>query len=155
MDFEGDGVLDYTGATFENISHTYATEGIFYPTVTVTDNQGNSYSDTIAIIVLSKTEIDTLLKGKWEGMKGALRAKDIEKALNYIEVERRETHRAKFEALKDKMSAILDTFIEFNFVKFYRYTIEYEIVANENGVKYSYPITFIKGADGIWRFKKF
>lgn len=88
-------------------------------------------------------------------MKTALRAKDIETALGYIDTERREAHRAKFEALKDTMPSILDTFVEFNFVEFYEYTIEYEIVANENGVLYSYPITFIKGEDGIWRFKKF
>ena len=62
MDFEGDGVIDYTGTTFENISHTYLQEGIFYPALTVKDAQGNTYLDTIAITVLSKTEMDTLKK---------------------------------------------------------------------------------------------
>ncbi|MCL5421312.1 MAG: PKD domain-containing protein [Nitrospirae bacterium] len=81
MDFEGDGVIDYTGQTFESISHTYTTEGIFYPTITVTDDQGNTYSDTIAITVLNKAEVDTLLKGKWEGMKGALAVGDINRAV--------------------------------------------------------------------------
>ena len=33
FDFEGDGIIDYTGTTFDNINHTYTTEGIFYPTV--------------------------------------------------------------------------------------------------------------------------
>ncbi|MBI4837631.1 MAG: fibronectin type III domain-containing protein [Nitrospirae bacterium] len=155
MDFEGDGAIDYAGTTFENISYTYTTEGIYYPTVVVTDAGGSTYSDTIAIIVLNATDLDALLQAKWNAMKTALRAKNIEAALNYIDAEKREIHRAKFEVLKDSMPAILDTFVEFNFVKFYKYTIEYEIVANENGVLYSYPITFIRGEDGIWRFRKF
>ncbi len=49
MDFEGDnGVVDYSGATFEDISHTYTAEGFYYPTVKVTDSEGNSHSDTVA-----------------------------------------------------------------------------------------------------------
>ncbi len=54
MDFDGDGDIDYTGDTFDNITYTYTTEGIYYPTVTVTDDQGNTYTDSIAITVLNK-----------------------------------------------------------------------------------------------------
>ncbi len=154
-DFNGDGIADYTGATFNNITYTYTTEGIYYPTITITDNQGNTYSDTIAITVLNKIEMDTLLKSKWEGMKAALKAKDIEKALSYFDVESRDRYKAIFEALKDKMPTILDTFIEFNFIKLYGHIIEYEIVTSENGVLYSYPIMFVRGTDGVWRFKDF
>ncbi len=155
IDFNGDGIADYTGATFNNITYTYTTEGIYYPTITITDNQGNTYSDTIAITVLNKIEMDTLLKSKWEGMKAALKAKDIEKALSYFDVESRDRYKAIFEALKDKMPTILDTFIEFNFIKLYGHIIEYEIVTSENGVLYSYPIMFVRGTDGVWRFKDF
>ncbi|MBI4824608.1 MAG: hypothetical protein HY805_10340 [Nitrospirae bacterium] len=77
MDFEGDGIVDWTGASFEDISHTYILEGIFYPTVVVIDSQGNSYWDVIAITVLSKAEMDALLKGKWEGMRSELAEGDV------------------------------------------------------------------------------
>lgn len=40
MDYEGDSIIDYTGTTFDNISATYTVEGIYYPTVVVTDDQG-------------------------------------------------------------------------------------------------------------------
>ncbi len=36
MDYEGNGSIDYTGSTFDNINFTYTTEGIYYPTVIVT-----------------------------------------------------------------------------------------------------------------------
>ncbi len=155
MDYEGDGVVDYTGTTFENISHTYTTEGIFYPTLTITDNQGNTYSDTIAITVMNKTEIDTLLKGKWEGMKGKLKNQDTEGALGYFVERSKERYRQVFEALKYQMPVIIETFIEFNITDVYENAAEYEIVANENGVLYSYPGMLIKDENGIWKFKDF
>ena len=81
IDFEGDGTIDYTGPTFEDISHTYTTEGIYYPTVTVTDDQGNMYTDSIGMTVLNKAKIDALLKSKWSKVKSLLATKDIEGAL--------------------------------------------------------------------------
>ena len=155
MDYEGDGVVDYTGTTFENISHVYTTEGIFYPTITVTDNQGNTYSDTIAITVLSKTELDALLKGKWDGMKEKLKNQDTEGALGYFVERSKERYRQVFETLKDQMPVIIETFIEFNIINVYENAAEYEIVANENGVLYSYPGMLIKDENGIWKFKDF
>ena len=72
IDYEGDAVIDYAGTNFEDISFIYSTEGIYYPTVTVTDNQSNNYTDTIAIIVLNQNDLDMLLRTKWQGMKTAL-----------------------------------------------------------------------------------
>lgn len=155
MDFEGDGIIDYTGATFENISHTYTSEGIFYPTLSVTDDQGNTYSDTIAIIVLDKVEIHALLQSKWELMKRALKQGNIEEALKYFVEKSKERYRAIFDVLKDQLPMIMDTFIEFNIVNVYDYIAEYEIVANENGVLYSYPGLFVKDENGIWKIKDF
>jgi len=155
LDFEGDGVVDYSGETFEDISHIYTVEGVFYPTVTVTDNQGNAYSDTIAITVLNKAEIDALLKSKWEAMREALNNKDIGGALGYFVERSKERYRSVFDALKDQLPSIITTFIEFNISDVYENIAEYEIVANENGVLYSYPGVFLRGAGGLWKFKDF
>lgn len=155
MDFEGDGIVDYTDTTLENISHIYTSEGIFYPIITVTDNQGNTYSDTIAITVMNKTEIDTLLRGKWEGMKDKLKNQDTEGALGYFIERSKERYRQVFEALKDQIPVIIETFIEFNIIVVYENAAEYEIVANENGVLYSYPGMLVKDENGIWKFRDF
>jgi PKD repeat protein len=72
MDYEGDGIVDYTGTTFDNISFTYNTEGIYYPTVIVTDTQGIQYTDTVAVVVLNTSQLDALLQAKWNAMKTAL-----------------------------------------------------------------------------------
>jgi hypothetical protein len=155
MDFEGDGIIDYTGETFEDINYTYTTEGMYYPTITITDDQGNTYSDTIAVTVLNKAQIDALLKSKWEGMKGALAGGEVESALRFFIERSRERYKSIFDALKDQLPTIFQTFIEFNILKVFENIAEYEVVANENGNLYSYPGVFLKGGDGIWRFKDF
>jgi hypothetical protein len=155
MDFEGDGVIDYTGSTFEDFNYTSTTEGIYSPTLTVTDIQGNTYSDTIAITMLNKAHIDALLKGKWEGMKEALTKGEIEGALKYFIGRSKERYRSIFSALKDQFPSILQTFVEFNIANVFDNIAEYEIVVNETGSLYSYPGIFIRGGDGIWRFNDF
>ncbi|MEJ2697945.1 MAG: PKD domain-containing protein [Candidatus Sulfobium sp.] len=155
VDFDGDGVIDYTGEALEDVSYTYTTEGIYYPEVIVTDDQGNTFTDSIAITVLNKAQIDALLKRKWEGMKTELENGNIAEAGRFFIVRSQERYRTIFEALKDKLPTILSTFTEFNIVSVYERIAEYEIVANENGTLYSYPGIFIKDVDGIWKFKDF
>ena len=44
-------------------------EGTYFFTAEGTDSAGVSYNDTVALSVLSKEALDTLLRAKWEGMK--------------------------------------------------------------------------------------
>jgi hypothetical protein len=159
MDFEGDGIIDYTGTTFKDITHAYTAEGIFYPTVTVTDNQGNVYSDTIAITVLSKTEINALLKSKWEGMKGALNRGDIEDALNYFAYDSKEKYRRTFTRLQDKNQTIVSNMqnIELIYLKedIAKYRIRREQVFEGQTRTITYYIYFTKNRDGIWQIEQF
>ncbi len=155
MDFEGNGIIDYTGTTFDNISFAYDAEGIYFPTIAVIDEQNNTYTDTIAIAVLNHTAIDALLKGKWNAMKMALANRDVEGAVGYFIDRSKDRYRTIFEVLRDQLPVITGTFVEFSIVEVYDNTAEYEVVANENGVLYSYPGVFIKDGNGIWKFKDF
>jgi YVTN family beta-propeller protein len=155
IDFDGDGVIDYTGETFENVSHTYTTEGFFYPTIIVKDDEGHTYSDTIVLTVMDKVLLDSLLKAKWEALKAALSEKDTEKALGYFVDRSKDRYGRIFDALKDKLPAIMDTFVEFNITDYYDGIAEYEIVADEDGVLYSYPGLLVRDGSGIWKFRDF
>jgi PKD repeat protein len=155
LDYEGDGVVDYTGTTFENISHVYSSEGIFYPTITVTDNQGNTYLDTIAIAVMNKTEIDTLLKGNWEGMKGELSQEDVDKAIKFFEENSQDTYKTQFTALKSVLNIIANDMGQISLVKIEDDRAEYEIITTRDGVTYSYHLLFVRDKDGLWKIKRF
>ncbi|HDH05385.1 MAG TPA: fibronectin type III domain-containing protein [Nitrospirae bacterium] len=150
FDYEGDGTIDYTGAAFDNISVTYSTEYIYYPTITVTDDQSNTYSDTIAIIVLNQAELDTLLRSKWEAMRAALAVQDITTALTYISSGARTSYEEMFNAITDQLPSITATQTDFNFISATDNLVKYELVTMENDTTYSYDVIFIKNKDGIW-----
>jgi DNA-binding beta-propeller fold protein YncE len=159
MDYEGDEVVDYTGTIFENISHIYTSEGIFYPTITVTDNQGNTYSDTIAITVMNKAEIDTLLREKWEGMKTALANQNIAQALNYHLDEARQLYSDIYTAFFDQLPQHAQEMQDIQLVYAKNNTAKYRLRENElyggSMETISYYIYFVIDKDGLWKIYRY
>lgn len=159
IDYEGDSIIDYTGTTFDNISHTYTTEGIFYPTVTVTDTQNNAYSDTIAIVVLSTTQLDALLRVKWEAMKTALANQDVEVGVGYFDEKSREKYRDIFNALISRLPQIASGMADIQLIYMNNGIAKFRIRRNEIYGGQTYAITYYiyykVGSDGIWRIESF
>ncbi len=156
MDFEGDGVVDYEGAIFENINFTYTTEGIYYPTVTVVDTEGISYSDTIAITVLNKEEINELLKGKWEVMKTALLASDNEGALVYFVDDSTDRYRQAFTSLgSSNINLIFSSITELRLNTISGPIAQYWALRTEPEGTFAYPVTFVLDENGIWKIMGF
>lgn len=155
MDYEGDTVIDYTGTAFDNINHTYTTEGVYYPTVAVTDSQSNIYTDTIAIVVLNATELDALLRAKWEAMRSSLSIQDTSTALTYISSGTRASYEEMFNYLINQLPSIVATQTEFNLISIKDNVAKFELVTIENSSTYSYEVIFIKDENGIWRIEDF
>ncbi|MGE5810897.1 MAG: hypothetical protein ACM339_05310, partial [Ignavibacteria bacterium] len=155
MDFEGDGVIDYVSTVFNDINSTFSTEGIYYPTITITDDQGNINSDTIAIVVLSKEELDALLKGKWHGMKEALIDKNVEKAMNCFLSSSRERYRYIFNSLLDSLPDIVAGMQEIEMISGEDKVAEYRIKRVEDEGDITYYIYFMLDGDGLWKIRQF
>jgi PKD repeat protein len=159
MDFDGDGVVDHTGATFQDVFYTYTSEGIFYPTLRISDNQGNFYSDTIAITVMSKTEVDTLLKIKWEGMKGALASNDINGALSHFTEESKQLYSDIFTALQTQLPQIVQEMQDIQLVYMKNGFAKYRMSKNESygGQMFTitYYIYFAVDTNGVWKIYRF
>ncbi|MBI4822826.1 MAG: hypothetical protein HY805_01155, partial [Nitrospirae bacterium] len=137
----------------------YTLEGIFYPTLYVTDTQGNIYSDVIAITVLSKTEMDNLLKGIWERMKGELALRDIESGLEYLCKDSRDKYRETLEFLSDELPDIFPSLqgIELLYMVDNRakYRIKRPRLINGQEVEITYYIYFVRDFDGVLRIEGF
>lgn len=103
----------------------------------------------------SKAALEPILKRQWAGLKAALKRRDIDSALTYFVESQRSKQRQVFEEIKDKLPAIIDTYVEFNIKEIYGNTADYEIVAHKNGQVYSYPGRMVKDYDGTWRFYDF
>jgi YVTN family beta-propeller protein len=159
MDFEGDGISDFTGTAFEEVSYTYSSEGIFYPTLIVTDDQGDTYADTIAVSVLSKTEMDTLLKDKWEEMKTYLVEQDIEGALNYYLDESKQLYNDIYTAFYDQLPQLAKEMNDIQPIYVKSNTAKYRLRVSESyGGKmetFTYYIYFVLDKNGLWKIYRY
>ncbi len=155
MDFEGDGTQDQTIADPDNVSFTYEQEGLYYPTVTVTDDQGYQYTDTIAINVLSLDKMDVLFNAKWGGMKSALINGDIEGAIALFDESFREVYREQFTTLSSILNTIGNELGYLRLVAIGDNRAEYEIIVTREGVTYSYYLLFARDNDGLWKIRAF
>jgi len=154
-DFDGDGMPEATGRE-PSIPAQYQDPGIYYPRVVITDNQGNTYSETTLVHVLSREEMDRLLRAKWEGMKGALLNGDMETALQYFVGLNREKYEQIFvEIGSDRVNRIFSGISEFKLYTLCGQVAGCGAIRVETGGTYSYPVTFVRDENGIWRIKGF
>ncbi len=136
------------------------TPGIYYFTAETTDDQSNTYTDTIAVVVLDQAQLDALLKAKWNAMKTALINEDIEKALSSIEQHSRETYQDIFNALGTSyMSTVAGNMQNIQMIYARNGLAKYRIRRNQdiNGDQYTitYYIYFQINEHGVWKIRAF
>jgi len=154
--YTGPGTVDFSGCTsYDACRVKIATEGIYYFTVTATGTDGNTYKDTVAVTVLSRSDLDVLLKAKWEGMKGALASGNVEGAVVYFVEGSKDSFRKQFNALAPHLTQIVADMGEFNLVKVIEHVAECDLKTVRNGVTYSFQVLFIKNTDGMWGIRSF
>ena len=159
IDFDGDGTTDTEQTTDEGITHVYNTQGMYYPTVTIEESSGNTYTETTIINVLSKDDLDTLLKGKWTGMKEALENGDIEGALSCFAEDYQQLYRNLFTNLSAQMPQVAKDMAEIQLVSVKDNTAKYRINKDKSyadqTITVTYHIYFAKDASGMWKIVRF
>lgn len=159
IDFDGDGTIDLEQATDEDITHEYNTKGMYYPTVTIEGSNGNTHTETTVINVLSKDEMDTLLKGKWNGMKEALKSGDIESAVSYFTENNQQLYKNLFTNLSAHMPQVVQEMAEIQLVSVKDNTAKYCIKKDKTYadqiITVTYHIYFAKDVSGMWKIVRF
>ncbi len=130
-------------------------EGVYYFLVRSTGPDGNTYEDWVVVTVLNKTQMDNLLRGKWEGMKGLLQLGDTERAVNYIAGASKNTFKYNFDLMKDYLPAILQDMGNITMKTIEGRRAEYEMTITQDAVVKSFYIEFIVDSDGVWRINFF
>lgn len=134
---------------------SFNTEGVYTITASSTGPDSIVYEDTVAVTVLDKAQLDTLLKGKWSDMTSSLMIQDTTTALTYISSFTKSQYEQMYAILFDQLPGITVTQRELNFL----YTIDnitkYELVTLKDGTLYSYEVTFIKDKDGTWKILQY
>jgi hypothetical protein len=121
----------------------------------VNTDDDRSYSAHYAFSVLDRAAMEKLLLEKWYAMRDALVAGDIERALTYIALEKREQRRAIFNELKGKLADAFRSIQSVHIISLSNGHAEAEAIRMEHGQLLSYPVVFGVDWPGIWRVVSF
>jgi hypothetical protein len=160
ISYTGTGTVEFLDSTNPNeYNIKITTLGIYFFTAEVTDDQSNTYADTIAVVVLDQAQLDALLKAKWGGMKTALINGDVEKALTYHREGLREKYATIYSALGGELPTLVQQMKEISPIFFNGIQAKYRIKQDHNidgqMVTISYYIYFSSGENGLWQIEKY
>ena len=157
--YSGPGTVEFLESSIEEYLLRITQEGVYYFIAEVTGTENNGRTDTVAIDVMDKEELDAMLKEKWSGMRQALIAGDIAEALDYHYEGKKEKYEsiynflgANLPALTQQMQDIELIYVEDNRAK-YRINREHDI--DGQSITITYYIYFIKDENGLWKIEKY
>jgi hypothetical protein len=133
----------------------YQYPGLYFPRVTVTDSQRNIYSETTLVNVLSREEMDTLLRTTWEGMRSKLSIGDIEGALVFFNEPRKDAYRKLLNGLAPWLAAINQEIVDIQLIRYIDNATIYDLRTVRKGEEHSFQLLFEKNNNGIWRITSF
>jgi hypothetical protein len=131
------------------------TGGIYTFMAEAKDPQGNTYTDTVSVTVLTKAELDAMLKAKWEGMRSALADNDVNKALSYFDDSSRNDYRELFLALSAYLPQIAQELADIQFIRMVESAAEYDIRTIRDGKEYSFYLLLVRDKNGLWKINTF
>jgi hypothetical protein len=152
LDFDGDGVADFTSAAFTEPQTTYTGQGLFLATLRATDDQGQVYATSTLVSVGGMPALEP----KWEGLKAALRSGDISTAVSFIHSASRPRYEAVFRRLTPEHLTMIDRYMTtITPVEVGPNGAEYAMRRERDGELLSFPVWFQVDSDGIWRLRSF
>jgi hypothetical protein len=137
------------------LTYSYPTEGLYKATLTVTDTHGQTATDTLLITVLSRAQMEALFKAKWEGLKAAIQAKDLQKALQYFAPRARPRYEPVLPLIMERFSEAFLPGEILALVFMADGRAECELLVPQGGKLYSYPVYFTLDPLGIWRIQQY
>jgi sugar lactone lactonase YvrE len=151
FDQNGDGTVDFTGTSFEDVQVTYTTPGLITPTLRVTDDQGRTVSARAMVHVLDQAATIAMFQGKWDAFKSALAARDIPRATAEVAVGLRPRFQQVFQTLDANLPTIAPTLGPAAITRVTDGLAE-GVTQRIHGKKtYLYFIYWAPDSDGIWR----
>jgi hypothetical protein len=160
LNYSGPGAAEFLASSEPNtwrvrLSHP----GIFNFAVESQDASGNYHTDQVVVLAMDGASLDALLQGKWQGMKMAMIAGDIEDAVGYFSWWQQETFREILTILGGQMSQIGQDMQNIEMIHQKNNTAEYrirrEVIFNGAPETITFYIYFERDFDGIWRIRDF
>ena len=147
-ELDGDGRTDGSGP---EVAFDYALPGLFVPEVTVGTADAGSLVRHATVLVLDPNRLLPLLLAKWDGMKSALRRGDLDGALGFVAISRRDRFRKIFQSFTVSLAQIDQVMTTLAFVGFSSDSAEFKMLRSDERGPMSYLVRFGLDEDGIWR----
>lgn len=143
------------GASPTEYTAQLVAEGTYTFAASAVGPDGQTYSDNVTVTVQSKNQLDNLLKGKWDVMKGAMALKDVQKATSLFLDESKERYTGIFSALGDNMPQVSQEMQNIRMIYLRDRTAKYRIKKVEADGEITYYIYFAKDDNGLWKIQQF
>ncbi len=154
MDYDGDLTLDVNGSTYDDFSYTYNDVGTYTAYVSVLDDQGNQYVDSITIEVLSVETEQATMKSQWDAMVNALLLGDIDTALNSFVEESKEEYAVIFGAMDSaKINTLFSTVTDLKLFSLNDGVAQCGAIRSEAEGVIAYPVRFVGTQNGSWKIE--
>lgn len=155
LDADGNGTVDFRGASLEGQTFTYTQAGIYSPRATVTDVLGNRFFASAVVQVFDATTLDALLQAKWTAMKDALRSGDIPRAVSHITTRTRSDYEAAFRIIAARLPNVDSILTNLTLIKVRNGTAICEATRTDAELVKSFEVRFAIDHDGVWRIEAF
>ncbi len=153
--YEGPGTVEILDSGIDTHDIRIIGKGVYYITAEVTDDQDNTFTDTVAIGVIEEADLNTQLNMIFNQMKSELSTGNVEGAVQHFSETSREKYRTAFNSLSGSLSQIasdmgnIELIYSSNSVAKYRMYRPHDI--NGEIVDITYYIYFQIDSDGLWR----
>jgi sugar lactone lactonase YvrE len=150
IDADGDGIVDFTGATLAGQRFTFTQPGVYVPAVTITDDQGRRFTATAVVLVESPAAITTRLQALWNDFTARLAANDVRGAMARVSPTLQPQLTRVFQALGTSLPAVASTLEPLVVVERVDDLAEAAIRRDERGTPFLYFIYFRRNSLGQW-----
>jgi hypothetical protein len=156
LDLESDGIIDYAGNTFPEREFIYAKPGIYLATLRALTPANQALLAQAAVEVYDRARLEARLRSAWSGFKTAMRAGDAATAASFVHSDRRAAWAEYFGRLTPAQFANTDAmFTDLTLLEVAPGRVECELMRDEGGLFYSFPVSFEIDVDGGWKLWQF
>ena len=157
LDVDGNGTIDFQGASLAGFTFTYTQPGVYVPVLTFTDSQGTQRTIRSVVQVVDRAGLDAVLQGRWAALRAALLRGDVDGATALFVKSSREAYGNKLRLLAG-VGALSQVAAELGAIRLVRVrdrTAEYDLRAMRNQTEHSFLVVFVLDEDGVWRLWAF
>jgi sugar lactone lactonase YvrE len=156
LDLESDGDPDEEGSGLPRGQYVYTWPGVYVATLTTTAPDGRVQVARGSIEVYDRVQLETRLNSALSGFKAAMRGADLTTAASFVHRDRRAAWAEYFARLTPAQRAATETlFTDLALVDVAPGRAECEMMRDQDGLRYSFPISFALDADGGWKLWQF